>query len=137
MAAVSGGVTRGRVSVDGGGAVIGADARSLFADARVDVGGGWRGDAGVTWTQASFVDTSSLRVGGGWAGGAVDVGGWYRLGLLAYSAATETFVEHRVGLDAAWSTDPRVDLTLSVEGTTGADVNAAIVLLSAIWRPLP
>jgi hypothetical protein len=142
MAAANGGVTVGKVAFDAGGAAIGEEGASggqwnAWSDLRFTLPAGFRADAGVTASDTSFVDLTAVRLGGGVTRGRVDLGAWYRGGLLTYTAANESLFEHRVGADLTFSASRPLDLSLSVEGATGADVDAVAILATAVWRPLP
>ena len=62
---------------------------------------------------------------------------YWRGTTLDYIAATTTYLEHRVGVDAALSAGPRTDVVVTVEGITGAEIDALTILATFVWRPLP
>jgi len=133
-----------RLVVTAGGTAVGGDGdateSSVFADVRLLglLGAGRLGVGGAV-TQGSFLDQRTLRVevGAALARGAVDLDLYWRGSILDYTAATSSYWEHRVGLDAALSAGPRTDLVFTVEGMTGAEVDALTFLATAVWRPLP
>lgn len=132
------------LALTAGGALVGGDGdeteRSVFIDARLGgLFGRGRIGLGGALTQGSLVDQRTLRVelGGAVVPGAVDLDVYWRGTTLDYLAATTTYLEHRVGVDAALSAGPRTDVVVTVEGMTGAEVDALTILATFVWRPLP
>lgn len=47
------------------------------------------------------------------------------------------FVGGECGVEVLLGFGADLDVVVSVEGTAGPDVNAAILLVTAVWRPFP
>jgi hypothetical protein len=138
------GVDLPHLSLTAGGTTVGDDGaateNSAFGDLRLlGLAGRGRLGLGLSATKGSFLDQRALRVelGSSFARGAVDLDVYWRGAQLDYQAATSTYLEHRVGLDAALTGGPRTDVVFTVEGQTGAEVDALTFLATLVWRPLP
>jgi hypothetical protein len=114
--------------------------RSAFADVRaLRVLGRGHVGLGVLGVHGTFLDQMALRL----EAGAVllhdqlDVSVYWRGAQLSYAGAVEDLLENRVGLDAALALGPRLDLVVTLEGTTGSDMSGLVGLATCVWRPLP
>jgi hypothetical protein len=136
------GFSAGHLALDAGGSFVGgygdATEATVFGDALLRrLFGHGRLGVEVSATNGSFLDERALRVDAGVTFITLDVGAHWRGAMLDYTAATATRTEHRVGVDAVWSQAHDPELGLSIEGATGADVDALVILATVIWRPLP
>jgi hypothetical protein len=61
----------------------------------------------------------------------------YRPELLDYNASTAPYLLHSVVADLHFARSTELDLGVSAIGTTGADRDAVVTLMTLAWRPLP
>lgn len=133
----------GRLALSGGATLISVssgdpvEAVSVFADARMlELLGRYRAALGVYATHAAFVDTVAVQAsaGGPMLMDALDLALFYRPALLRYSASVEDILDHRYGVDMVYTPAPRLDLALTIEGMTSADVSGVAAFATAVWR---
>ncbi|HWN67976.1 MAG TPA: hypothetical protein VNM90_10065 [Haliangium sp.] len=133
----------GRLALSGGATVISVssgepiEAVTLFADARMlELLGRYRGSLGVYATHAAFIDSVTLQAsaGGPMLMDGLDLSLFYRPALLRYSASVEDILDHRYGVDMVYTPRPRLDVALTLEGMTSADVLAVGAFATAVWR---
>jgi hypothetical protein len=133
----------GRVSVASGATLISVssgdfvEAVSVFADARMlELLGRYRGNLGLYATHAAFIDSVALQAsaGGPMLADGLDLALFYRPALLLYSASVGPILDHRYGVDMVYTPTPRLDLALTLEGMTSADVAGVGAFATAIWR---
>ena len=67
----------------------------------------------------------------------LDVAVRYRPELLDYVAATEAVLLHSLIVDVHVAPTTTLDVAVSAIGTTGADRDAAALITTLAWRPLP
>jgi hypothetical protein len=136
-------IDRGRLALSGGATLISVssgdpvEAVSLFADARMlELMGRYRGNLGLYATHAAFLDSVALQAsaGGPMLADGVDLSLFYRPALLLYSASVEPILDHRYGLDMVYTPTPQLDIALTVEGMTSADVAGVGAFATAVWR---
>jgi len=136
--------TRGaRWSVD----AIGSLGRTRSVDTSYDASGYLAGElrfgpqrllAGVSAGRADFARWTAAHVGVGMVlTRKLDIAARYRPELLDYTAATEAYVQHGATLDAHVAVSPALDFALQLLGTRGPDRDAAALLTTLAWRPLP
>jgi hypothetical protein len=136
-------IDRGRMALSGGATVISVSSGdpievvSLFADARMlELLGSYRGNLGLYATHAAFLDSVSLHAsaGGPMLADGLDLSLFYRPALLLYSASVEPILDHRYGLDVVYTPTPQLDVALTLEGMTSADVAGVGAFATAVWR---
>jgi len=94
--------------------------------------------AGVSGGRTSFARWIGGHLGAGVAlGRRVDATLRYRPEVLDYVAATGRMLLHSAVVDVHVALDSTLDLALSGVATTGVDRDAAALLTTLAWRPLP
>ena len=94
--------------------------------------------AGVSGGRASFASWISGELGmGAVLSHHLDGSIRYRPELLDYIAATKPELLHSVVVDVHYAMSAALDLAASLVGTTGVDRDAAAMLTTISWRPLP
>jgi hypothetical protein len=136
-------IDRGRLALAGGATLISVssgdpvEAVSLFVDARMlELMGRYRGNLGLYATHAAFLDSVALHAsaGGPMLADGVDLSLFYRPALLLYSASVTPILDHRYGVDMVYTPTPRLDVALTLEGMTSADVAGVGAFATAVWR---
>ncbi len=142
-ASASGGVRRGRFSLDAVGTI--GDSHGVYRgyDSSGYVRGEMRLDTtrlilGASGGHASFADWTAGEAGIGAAlSRRVDVIVTYRPELLDYSAGTGPMTLHSIVFDGHYALSPAYDIAASALGTIGSDRDALALLATFVWRPLP
>jgi hypothetical protein len=133
----------GRLSLSGGATLIGVssgdavEAASVFADARVlELLGRYRASFGLYATHASFLDSVAVQAsaGGPMLVDGLDLALFYRPALLRYNASVADILDHRYGLDVVYTPMARLDLALTLEGMSGADIAGVGAFATAVWH---
>jgi hypothetical protein len=133
----------GRLALSGGATLISVssgdviEAVSVFADARMlEVLGRYRAGLGLYATHAAFLDTVAVQAsaGGPMLADGLDLALFYRPALLLYSASVAGILDHRYGLDMVYTPMPQLDLALTIEGMSGADIAGVGAFATAVWR---
>ncbi len=142
-ASASGGLRRGRFSLD----AVGTIGESHGVYSGYDSSGYVRGEVAFGTTRlvlggsgghASFADWVAGEAGIGAAlNRRVDATVTYRPELLDYSASTGPMTLHSIVVDGHYALSPAFDIAGSALGTLGADRDAIAVLATLVWRPLP
>jgi len=67
----------------------------------------------------------------------IDLAARYRPELLDYAASSGPVLQHGAVVDVHVALSAALDLGLSAAGTLGPDRDAAALLTTVAWRPLP
>lgn len=94
--------------------------------------------AGVSAGRSSFARWTAAELGVGYVmSRRFDIAARYRSELLDYVAATKATLLHSAVIDLHYAMSTSLDVAVSAIGTTGADRDAAALLTTIAWRPLP
>ena len=94
--------------------------------------------AGVSGGRATFASWIAGEIGIGAAlSHQLDLAVRYRPELLDYIASTKPGLLHSAVVDVHYALSTALDLAVSLVGTTGVDRDAAAMLATIAWRPLP
>jgi len=94
--------------------------------------------AGISGGRASFASWTAAHLGVGVVlSRTLDLAARYRPELLDYAASTGPVLHHGAVLDLHYAISAALDLGVSAAGTLGPDHDAAALLTTLAWRPLP
>ena len=94
--------------------------------------------AGISGGRASFASWTAAHLGLGMVlSRSIDLAARYRPELLDYAASSGPVLQHGAVVDVHVALSAALDLGLSAAGTLGPDRDAAALLTTVAWRPLP
>jgi len=94
--------------------------------------------AGISGGRASFASWTAAHLGLGVVlSRTLDLAARYRPELLDYAASTGPALQHGAVIDLHYAISAALDLGVSAAGTLGSDRDAAALLTTVAWRPLP